>query len=120
MRINPGNIGGMDRLEKIILKAKEKKAAIRIGVNSGSVDKRILRKNSGNILNSITESVTATVEFFEKLKFYNFKISAKASSVMDTINAYEAISSKIDYPLHIGITEAGPLFTGSIKSSLGT
>jgi len=119
VRINPGNIGGLERLGKVIMKAKEKKAAVRIGVNSGSVETRILKRNAGNMLNSILESVAGTVEFFENMHFYNFKISAKASSVMDTIGTYEAISSKIDYPLHIGVTEAGPLFTGSIKSSLG-
>lgn len=119
IRINPGNIGGQSRVIEIIERAKRKKAAIRIGVNSGSIDKKILKKNNGNIIGSMVESTLENVRLLEKLKFYNFKISAKASSVMDTINVYEAISDKIDYPLHLGVTEAGPPFRGSIKSSVG-
>ena len=119
VRINPGNIGGDDRVVKIIEKAKQKKAAIRIGVNAGSIDRRILRRNGNSIVNSMIESVLENVRLFEKCKFYNFKISAKASSVIDTINVYEILSSKIDYPLHVGISESGPLFRGAIKSSVG-
>src|SRR3972149_916863 len=119
IRINPGNIGGHSRVSKIIEKAKRKKVAIRIGVNSGSIDKKILKKNKGNIVDSMVESTLENVKLLEKLKFYNFKISAKASSVLDTINVYEAISDKVDYPLHLGVTEAGPPFRGSIKSSVG-
>jgi len=119
IRINPGNIGGQSRVIEIIERAKRKKAAIRIGVNSGSIDKKILKKNNGNIIGSMVESTMENVRLLEKLKFYNFKISAKASSVMDTINVYEAISDKVDFPLHLGVTEAGPPFRGSIKSSVG-
>lgn len=119
VRINPGNIGGKDRLVKIIEKAKQKKAAIRIGVNSGSIDKKIFKKNKGDIVDSMIESVLESVRIFENCKFHNFKISAKASSVLDTINVYEVLSEKLDYPLHIGVTEAGPLFRGGIKSAVG-
>jgi (E)-4-hydroxy-3-methylbut-2-enyl-diphosphate synthase len=119
VRINPGNIGNKKRLAEIIKKAEQKKAAIRIGVNSGSIEKRIFNKNNGNIVESMVESILENVKFFEKLGFYNFKISAKASSVLDTINIYEILSEKINYPLHIGITEAGTLMRGSIKSSVG-
>jgi len=119
IRINPGNIGGQSRVIEIIERAKRKKVAIRIGVNSGSIDKKILKKNNGSIIDSMVESTLENVRLLEKLKFYNFKISAKASSVMDTINVYEAISDKVDYPLHLGVTEAGPPFRGSIKSSVG-
>jgi (E)-4-hydroxy-3-methylbut-2-enyl-diphosphate synthase len=119
VRINPGNIGGADKVAKVIEKAKQKKIAIRIGVNSGSINKNILRKNNGNKIDSVVESVLDSVRLFEKCKFYNFKISAKASSVTDTVNIYEILSEKVDYPLHLGITEAGPLFRGSIKSSVG-
>jgi (E)-4-hydroxy-3-methylbut-2-enyl-diphosphate synthase len=119
IRINPGNIGGRSRVTEIIERAKRKKVAIRIGVNSGSIDKKILKKNNGNIIDSMVESTLENVRLLEKLKFYNFKISAKASSVMDTINVYEAISDKVDYPLHLGVTEAGPPLRGSIKSSVG-
>lgn len=119
VRINPGNIGNKKRLAEIIKKAEQKKAAIRIGVNSGSIEKRILNKNNGNIVESMVESILENVKFFEKLGFYNFKISAKASSVLDTVNVCEILSEKINYPLHVGITEAGTLMRGSIKSSVG-
>lgn len=119
VRINPGNIGSQEFLEKIVNKAKEKDKALRIGVNSGSIEKRMLKKNKGDIISSVVESALENIRFLESLKFNNFKISAKASSVPDTITIYEKISAETDYPLHLGITEAGPLFTGSIKSSVG-
>ncbi|GAH51448.1 unnamed protein product, partial [marine sediment metagenome] len=87
--------------------------------NSGSIDKKILKKNNGNIANSMVESALENVRLLESLKFNNFKISAKASSVLDTINVYELVSNKVDYPLHLGVTEAGPRFRGGIKSSVG-
>lgn len=119
IRINPGNIGGRERVGEIVEKAKRKKVAVRIGINSGSIDKKILKENNGNIVNSMIESALENVRLLESLKFKNFKISAKASSVLDTINVYELVSNKVDYPLHLGVTEAGPKFRGSIKSSVG-
>ena len=119
IRINPGNIGGPERVAEIIEKAKKSNAAVRIGINSGSIDKKILKKNRGNIVGSMVESALENVRLLERLKFNNFKISAKASSVLDTVNTYEAISDKVDYPLHLGVTEAGPLMRGSIKSAVG-
>lgn len=119
IRINPGNIGSLDRVSEIINKAKKKKIAVRIGINSGSIDKKILKENNGNIVNSMVESALENVRLLESLKFKNFKISAKASSVLDTINVYELVSNRVDYPLHLGVTEAGPKFRGSIKSSVG-
>jgi len=119
IRINPGNIGSLDRVSEIINKAKKKKIAVRIGINSGSIDKKILKENNGNIVTSMVESALENVRLLESLKFKNFKISAKASSVLDTINVYELVSNKVDYPLHLGVTEAGPKFRGSIKSSVG-
>lgn len=119
IRINPGNIGGHERVGEIVEKAKKKKIAVRIGINSGSIDKKILKENNGNIVNSMVESALENVRLLESLKFKNFKISAKASSVLDTINVYELVSNKVDYPLHLGVTEAGPKFRGSIKSSVG-
>ncbi len=119
VRINPGNIGTTGRVAEIINKARRKKVALRVGVNSGSLDKRILSKNNGNIVNSMVDSTLEYVRLLESLKFDNFKISAKASTVLDAINVYEIISSKVNYPLHLGITEAGPTFGGSIKSSVG-
>jgi len=119
VRINPGNIGGLEKTAQVIEKAKQKKACIRIGVNSGSIDKKYLKNNQNDIKTAIVESTLEYVRFFEKMKFYNFKISAKASSVMDSIYAYKILSDKINYPLHLGITEAGSRFDGSIKSSVG-
>ncbi|MDD5600252.1 MAG: flavodoxin-dependent (E)-4-hydroxy-3-methylbut-2-enyl-diphosphate synthase [Actinomycetota bacterium] len=119
IRINPGNIGGYDRVSEIIDKARKKNIVVRIGVNSGSIDKKVLKRNRGNIAASMIESSLEYVRLLESLKFYNFKLSAKASSVLDTIYVYEKISEKVDYPLHLGVTEAGPIFSGSIKSAVG-
>ncbi len=119
IRINPGNIGGGDRTAKVVEAAKKNAVAIRIGINSGSIDKKILKKNKGILRDSMVESAMENIRIMENLGFYNFKISAKASSVLDTISVYRAISEKTDYPLHLGVTEAGPMFRGSIKSSVG-
>ena len=119
IRINPGNIGSEQKIINIIREAKKHDAAIRIGVNSGSLNKKFLKNSGGSTLEAIVNSTLHSVRLFENNKFYNFKISAKASSVMDTISAYRILSSKINYPLHIGVTEAGPAFTGAIKSSVG-
>jgi (E)-4-hydroxy-3-methylbut-2-enyl-diphosphate synthase len=119
VRINPGNIGGLKKTSEIIKKAKEKKACIRIGVNSGSIDKKILKKTQNDIKPAMIESTLEYVRFFERMQFYNFKISAKASSVMDSIYVYKTLSEKLDYPLHLGITEAGSRFEGAIKSTAG-
>jgi (E)-4-hydroxy-3-methylbut-2-enyl-diphosphate synthase len=119
IRINPGNIGGFERTVKVIEAAKNSGIAIRIGINSGSIDKKILKKNKGNLRESMVESALDNIRIIEKLGFYNFKISAKASSVLDTISVYRAISEKTQVPLHLGVTEAGPMFRGSIKSSVG-
>jgi (E)-4-hydroxy-3-methylbut-2-enyl-diphosphate synthase len=119
IRINPGNIGGRERTAKVIDYAKKNGIAVRLGINSGSVDKKILRKNNGNIKYSMIESTIENIKLFENLDFYNFKISAKASSVIDTISVYRTISEKCRYPLHIGVTEAGPMIPGTVKSSVG-
>jgi (E)-4-hydroxy-3-methylbut-2-enyl-diphosphate synthase len=119
IRINPGNIGGSERTAKVVEAAKKSGIAIRIGINSGSIDKKILKKNKGMIVDSMVDSAMENIRIMEKLGFYNFKISAKASSVMDTIEVYRAISEKTKVPLHLGVTEAGPMFRGSIKSSVG-
>jgi (E)-4-hydroxy-3-methylbut-2-enyl-diphosphate synthase len=119
IRINPGNIGGSGKTVEVIKKANETNTAVRIGINSGSIDKKILKKNSGKIVDSMVESALENVRLLESLEFNNFKISAKASSVLDTVNAYEVISDKVDWPLHLGVTEAGPLIRGSIKSAVG-
>jgi (E)-4-hydroxy-3-methylbut-2-enyl-diphosphate synthase len=119
VRINPGNMHDKQGLQSVALEAKSRNASIRIGINSGSLEKKILKENPGDYSGAIVESALETVRFFENLKFYNFKISAKASSVTDTITSYRQLSAKIDYPFHVGITEAGPAFTGAIKSAVG-
>jgi len=119
IRINPGNIGGYERTAKVIESAKKSHAAVRIGINSGSIDKMILKKNRGDIRSSMVESAMENIRLLESLDFFNFKISAKASSVLNTIDICRAISEKCSYPLHLGVTEAGPLIRGTVKSSVG-
>jgi len=119
VRINPGNIGGTEKTRKIIDRAKKLGSCIRIGVNSGSIDKKMLDKFNDDCASAMVESTLEYVRLFENMNFYNFKISAKASSVMDSIRVYKTLSEKINYPLHLGITEAGSRFAGAIKSSVG-
>ncbi|MCD4669454.1 MAG: flavodoxin-dependent (E)-4-hydroxy-3-methylbut-2-enyl-diphosphate synthase [Actinomycetia bacterium] len=119
IRINPGNIGGYERTAKVIESAKRSGTAVRIGINAGSIDKKVLKKNKGDMKSSMVESAMENIKLLESLDFYNFKISAKASSVLDTIRVYRAISAKCGYPLHLGVTEAGPLLRGTVKSSVG-
>jgi (E)-4-hydroxy-3-methylbut-2-enyl-diphosphate synthase len=117
IRINPGNMR-KENLKNILNLAKEKNVCIRIGVNSGSIKKEYLKKYS-SISSALVECACEYLNFFEKNKFYNTKISLKSTDIKETISAYEKISEKVDYPLHIGITEAGPLLSGSIKSAIG-
>jgi len=123
IRINPGNIGGPDRLKEVIDIAKNKKAAIRIGVNSGSLKSNIFFKlkvkSENNTANLMVASLMEYVEFFENQNFSNLVISLKASDVPTTIEAYRLFSKIRNYPLHIGITEAGTELGGVIKSSIG-
>ncbi len=119
IRINPGNIGGKEGLSKVIKKAKEMGVAIRIGVNSGSVHRELLKKYGGPTPEAMVESAIFFVGLLEGMGFCNMKISLKSSSVKDTIMAYELISKRVDYPLHVGITESGTLIPGTVKSSIG-
>lgn len=119
IRINPGNIGSKDRLNKVIDAARHNKAAIRIGVNSGSVEKGILEKYKHPVPAALVESALNHVRYFERRNFTNIKISLKSSSVLDTISAYREISRLCDYPLHIGVTEAGGGIAGAVKSATG-
>jgi (E)-4-hydroxy-3-methylbut-2-enyl-diphosphate synthase len=119
IRINPGNIGSIDRVKKIIDSARMHNISIRIGVNGGSLEKDILKKYGEVSSDALVESALRNIKIFEKQKFYNLKISIKVSDVLTTINAYKKISELTDYPLHIGVTEAGTIFSGSIKSALG-
>ncbi len=119
IRINPGNIGSVENVKKIVAKAKEYNIPIRVGVNSGSLEKDLIDKYSGVTPEGLVESAVRNVKILESLDFYNIVVSLKASSVPFTIKAYTLISNKINYPLHLGITEAGTKFIGSIKSATG-
>ena len=119
LRINPGNIGSREKTIEVVNAAREKSVPIRIGVNSGSVKKETLDKYGGPTPEAMVESALEHVAILEKLNFYDTKISIKSSNVLDTIKAYQLISEKVDYPLHLGVTEAGTLLPGAIKSALG-
>lgn len=119
IRINPGNIGGRDRVRKVVGEAKPRGIPIRIGVNSGSVEKHILEKYGGVTAEGMVESALGHARILEECDFFDIAISIKASTVPMTIEAYRLISQKCDYPLHIGVTEAGTLFGGTVKSAAG-
>jgi len=119
IRINPGNIGSMDRVKKVVEIAKERNIPIRIGVNSGSVEKSIVEKYGGVTPEGMAESALGHVRILEAMGFGDIVISIKASNVPATIAAYSLIAEKVDYPLHIGVTEAGTVFRGTIKSCVG-
>jgi len=118
IRINPGNIGGEERIIKIANASKKANIPIRVGVNVGSINKKTLDKFQGDIVDSLVASALETVDILEKCDFSNIKISAKASNVTDTVLTYRKLSKLTDYPLHIGVTESGPPETGTIKSSI--
>ncbi|GAB7080400.1 flavodoxin-dependent (E)-4-hydroxy-3-methylbut-2-enyl-diphosphate synthase [Megalodesulfovibrio paquesii] len=119
LRINPGNIGGRDKVDRVVDAAKAHGAVIRVGVNSGSVEKELLARHGGPTPAAMVESALAHVRMLEDRGFYETKISLKSSSVQHTIEAYTLLAAQCDYPLHIGVTEAGTLLRGSIKSSVG-
>lgn len=119
IRINPGNIGGQKAIRKIVTEAGARGVPIRVGVNAGSMHKAILRKHGHPTPEAMVESALEYIRLFEELGFDRLKISLKSSNVLHTIAAYELLSSKVDYPLHLGVTEAGTLITGTIKSALG-
>lgn len=119
IRINPGNIGGTDRVKAVVQAAKEREIPIRIGVNSGSVEKHILEKYNGVTPQGMVESALEHAKILEDLNFNRIVFSIKASNVPMTIAAYRLMSEKSSYPLHLGVTEAGTVFRGTIKSSVG-
>lgn len=119
LRINPGNIGSEVRVKEVVKACKEYRIPIRIGVNSGSIKKEYLNKYGGVNENSMVYSALEQIRLLENLNYYNMKISLKASSVPLTIKSYQKISDTIDYPLHLGVTEAGPVWRGTIKSAVG-
>ncbi|MEO0130059.1 MAG: flavodoxin-dependent (E)-4-hydroxy-3-methylbut-2-enyl-diphosphate synthase [candidate division WOR-3 bacterium] len=119
IRINPGNIGEEWKITEIIKKASEHSIPIRIGINSGSLPKKILHRYKHPTTEAIIETLNETLEIFYKHNFSNIVISAKCPDVLKTVEVYEAINNKFDFPLHIGITESGLLFSGSIRSAIG-
>ena len=119
LRINPGNIGNQERVIEVIKAAKDNNCSIRIGVNAGSLDKNLLEKYKEPCPEALVESADYNIKLFEDNDFFNFKISVKSSDIFLTVKAYKKLSEICDYPLHLGVTEAGGLLTGSIKSSIG-
>ena len=119
LRINPGNIGSKDRVLEVIKAAKNNNCSIRVGVNAGSLDKDLLEKYKEPCPEALVESAQRNIKLLEDNDFFNFKISVKSSDIFLTVKAYRKLSKICDYPLHLGVTEAGGLFTGSIKSSIG-
>ena len=119
LRINPGNIGGKAKVDAVVSAAAERGVPIRIGVNSGSVEKKLLTRYGGPTPEAMVESALGHVALLERRNFHAIKISLKSSSVLHTLEAYQLLSARVDYPLHIGVTEAGTLLPGAVKSAVG-
>jgi len=119
LRINPGNIGSEKRIRAVVDSAKDKGIPLRIGVNAGSLGKTLLRKYKEPNAEAMVESALTQIDILDKLDFQNFKISLKASEIFMTLTAYRQLASQIDQPLHLGITEAGGLRSGTVKSAIG-
>lgn len=118
IRINPGNIGGEKSFREVVKAAKDSSIPIRIGVNTGSLEKDILEKY-GRTPEAVVESAARAIKLTEKLDFHDVVVSLKSSDVMDTIGAYRMFSERFNFPLHVGVTEAGPLPLGAVKSAVG-
>lgn len=119
LRINPGNIGGRDRVEAVVTAARERGVPIRIGVNAGSLEKELLGKYGGVTAGAMAESAMGHIHILEELNFTDIKISLKSSDIPLMLDAYRLLAGKVDYPFHIGVTEAGTLRSGSVKSAVG-
>ena len=119
IRINPGNIGGRDKVEAVVNAARERDIPIRVGVNSGSLEKNLVEKYGGVTAEGIVESALDKVHMIEELGYDNLVVSIKSSDVMMCVKAHEILAEKINYPLHVGITESGTVTSGNIKSSVG-
>ena len=119
LRINPGNIGSRKKVKAVVRAAQERSIPIRIGVNVGSLEKRLLKKYKHPTPEAMVESALEHIRILEEMNFYDIKVSLKSSGLMDTVQAYRLIHRKVKYPLHLGITAAGPPFSGTIKSSIG-
>ena len=119
LRINPGNIGSKSKIKEVIEAAKNNNCSIRIGVNAGSLEKDILEKYKEPCPEALVESAIRNIKIIEDLNFSNFKVSVKSSDVFLSVKSYKQLSKQTDYPLHLGITEAGSYIPGSIKSAIG-
>jgi len=119
IRINPGNIGDIDRVRKVVEAAKQYEVPIRVGVNSGSVERELLAKYGGPTAEALVESAISKVQMLEDMNYDNIVISIKSSDVLLSIDSYIKISEKTNYPLHLGITEAGAKYSGTVKSAVG-
>jgi (E)-4-hydroxy-3-methylbut-2-enyl-diphosphate synthase len=119
LRINPGNIGSEERIRAVVDSAKDKNIPLRIGVNAGSLGKNLLRKYKEPNSEAMVESALTQIDILDKLDFQNFKISLKASEIFMTLAAYRSLATQIDQPFHLGITEAGGLRSGTVKSAIG-
>ncbi len=119
IRINPGNIGGKDKVAQVVAVAKERNIPIRVGVNSGSLEKELVEKYHGVSAEGIVESALDKVHIIEELGYENMVISIKSSDVLMCVRAHELLAARTDYPLHVGITESGTIISGNIKSSIG-
>ena len=119
IRINPGNIGGKDKLAAVVTVAKERNIPIRVGVNSGSLEKELVEKYHGVTAEGIVESALDKVHMIEDMGYENMVISIKSSDVLMCVKAHEILSQKTNYPLHVGITESGTIISANIKSSIG-
>jgi (E)-4-hydroxy-3-methylbut-2-enyl-diphosphate synthase len=119
LRLNPGNIGDRWKVTEVVKAAAERKVPIRIGVNAGSLEKELLERYGHPTADAMVESALGHVRILEELGYQEIKISLKASDVTKTISAYRHLAERVDYPLHIGITEAGTIFSGTIKSAVG-
>lgn len=119
LRINPGNIGGPSAVKSVVREARARQVPIRIGVNAGSLPKSVLAKHGRPTPGAMVESALEHVRILQDLNYDQIKISLKSSSVLTTIAAYELLSEKVDYPLHLGVTEAGTLISGTVKNALG-
>lgn len=119
LRINPGNIGTAKKVKAVAKEAKERDIPIRVGVNAGSLEKDLLKKYGGVTPQAMVESALRHVELLRSFDFNDIKVSIKASDVLRTVEAYRLLSSQIDLPLHVGVTEAGSLYSGTVKSAIG-
>ncbi|MBT6481017.1 MAG: flavodoxin-dependent (E)-4-hydroxy-3-methylbut-2-enyl-diphosphate synthase, partial [Gammaproteobacteria bacterium] len=119
LRINPGNIGSEERIRAVVDSAKDKGIPLRIGVNAGSLGKNLLRKYKEPNAEAMVESALTQIDILDKLDFQDFKISLKASEIFMTLEAYRSLATQIDQPFHLGITEAGGLRSGTVKSAIG-